>query len=90
MLNQNEEILRLTSERLQNKVESIMLGINILLSNPESSTGNVVDAMEDKIRELAIVESSLNHAKNLLGQCELMRLQKSVGDIKKEIKNSEE
>ena len=68
MSNIKEEILRISIERLQNKVEAIMLSVNITLSNPEKS-GDVVDKITDLMTSLAISESALNHAKTLHNQC---------------------
>lgn len=62
-----EEILKLTADRLQNKVESIMLDINIILSNPESS-GNTVGKLSELMVDLAIAESALAHAKHFYAQ----------------------
>jgi hypothetical protein len=74
MSSAREEILKLTAERLQNKVESIMLSVNLLLTHPESSSTIVVDEMEKMMKELAIAESASAHAKNLYTQCLALRL----------------
>lgn len=89
MTSAREEILKLTSDRLQNKVESIMLGVNILLSNPESTSANIVDEMEKMMRELAIAESALNHARNLYSQCIALRLKEISDSIENQPKTTE-
>lgn len=68
MSNAREEMLKLTVERLENKSKSVMLDINIILSNPESS-GNTVGKLSELMIELAISENALTHAKNFYAQC---------------------
>jgi len=89
MTNAREEILKLTAERLQNKVESIMLGINILLSNPENSSANIVDEIEKMMKELAITESTLNHTSNLYNQCLALKLKEMVESFENKPKTEE-
>jgi hypothetical protein len=87
-----EEILRLSGERLKNKVDSIMFSINMILSNPDK-TENQVDRMTELLTELSIVESAFQHSKNLLSQSlaqrisELESLQKET--LEQEPKNEE-
>lgn len=90
MTNAREEILKLTVERLQNKVESIMLGVNILLSNPERTGANIVDEAEKMMNELATTESSLNHARNLYSQCLAIRLKELSDTIENKPKEPEQ
>ena len=70
-----EEILRLSGERLKNKVDSIMFSINMILSNPDK-TENQVDRMTELLTELAVVESAFQHSKNLLTQSLAQRISK--------------
>jgi hypothetical protein len=88
MSNPREEILKLASERLQNKVESIMLGVNILLSNPEKSN-NVVDDIVKMMDDLAITESALNHARNLYTQCVALKLKEMSEALENKPKTTE-
>ncbi len=87
-----EEILRLSGERLKNKVDSIMFSINMILSNPDK-TENQVDRMTELLTELSVVESAFQHSKNLLSQSlaqrisELESLQKE--SLEQEPKNEE-
>ncbi len=87
-----EEILRLSGERLKNKVDSIMFSINMILSNPDK-TENQVDRMTELLTELSVVESAFQHSKNLLTQSlaqrisELESLQKEP--LEQEPKNEE-
>ena len=67
MSNLKQEILRLAVDRLQNKVESIMLSINAILSEP-TGVNNVVDKVVNELETLALAESALNHSKSLYGQ----------------------
>lgn len=69
-----EELLRLSSEKLLNKVKSTMYSINLLLSHPERSSYQV-DTLVDLLKELAIHESALNHSNSLLSQCLALKLQ---------------
>jgi len=62
-----EEILRLSIERLNNKVESIMFSINIILSNPDKAE-KPVDKMTELLIEFSVAENALVHAKSLLTQ----------------------
>ena len=41
MSNAREEILRLSTERLKNKVETVMFSINIILSNPDNCDNQI-------------------------------------------------
>ena len=68
-----EEILRLSGERLKNKVDSIMFSINMILSNPDK-TENQVDRMTELLTELSLVESAFQHSKNLLAQSLAQRI----------------
>lgn len=68
-----EEILRLSGERLKNKVDSIMFSINMILSNPDK-TENQVDRMTELLIELAVAESAFQHSKNLLSQSLAQRI----------------
>ncbi len=87
-----EEILRLSGERLKNKVDSIMFSINMILSNPDK-TENQVDRMTELLTELSVAESAFQHSKNLLSQSlaqrisELESLQKE--SLEQEPKNEE-
>jgi len=87
-----EEILRLSGERLKNKVDSIMFSINMILSNPDK-TENQVDRMAELLTELSVAESAFQHSKNLLSQSlaqrisELESLQKE--SLEQEPKNEE-
>lgn len=90
MTNAREEILKLTAERLQNKVESIMLGVNILLSNPERAGVNIVDEMEKMMIELATTESALNHTRNLYSQCLALKLKELSDSIENKPKEPEQ
>jgi hypothetical protein len=62
-----EEILRLSIERLNNKVESIMFSINIILSNPDKAE-KPVDKVTELLIEFSVAENALVHAKSLLTQ----------------------
>jgi len=89
MTNAREEILKLTAERLQNKVESIMLGVNLLLTHPESSSAIIVDEMEKMMNELAVAESALIHARNLYSQCVALKLKELSEAIENKPKTTE-
>lgn len=82
-----EEILRLSGERLQNKVDSIMFSINMILSNPDK-TENQVDKMTELLTELAIAESAFQHSKNFLTQSLSQRI-RELEHIQKEPKKEE-
>lgn len=82
-----EEILRISIEKLQNKVESIMLTVNIILSNPEKTNCVVVDRIADLMIELSTIEGALNHAKTLHNQC--ITLSERIKEIQESVeKNS--
>lgn len=85
MSNTSEEILRIATERLSNKVSTIMLSINNTLSNPEFEIENPVDAIVRLIKELAEAETMLNHSKNLYTQCLAVRLKKMNENISSEL-----
>ncbi len=69
-----EEILKLSTERLRNKVESIMFNINIILSSPESCD-NQVGKISELIIELAVAESAMKISQGLLTQVLTSKLQ---------------
>lgn len=82
-----EEILRVSIERLQNKVESIMLTVNIILSNPEKTNCDVVGRVTELMVELSTVDGALNHAKILYNQC--IALDERIREIQESVeKNS--
>ena len=68
MSSAREEILKLSTDRLRNKVESIMFSINMILSNPEKSD-NQVDKVSELLIELSVAELAMKHGQNLLVQC---------------------
>ena len=79
MSNAREEILSLSTDRLRNKVESIMFSINMILSNPDKCD-NQIGKMSELLVELAVTESALKHAQGLLAQCIEIR----ISELKKE------
>jgi len=74
MSNAREEILRLSTERLKNKVETVMFSINIILSNPDNCD-NQIGKVSELLIELAITESAMKHSQGLLNQSIALRLQ---------------
>lgn len=82
-----EEILKLSNERLRNKVESIMFNVNMILSNPEKSD-NHVDKMTELLIEMSIAEVAMKHGQNLLTQCLEQRLREL--ELLQQSKQSEE
>lgn len=76
----SEEILRLSTERLKNKVESIMFNINIILSNPDKHS-NQVEKVSELLIELALAESAMKHSQALFTQCLEIRLKELSSQI---------
>jgi len=68
MNNFSKEVLRITIDKLKNKVESIMLKISILLDD-EKNVG-AVDILESYLFDLDKNNGALIQAKNLLSQLE--------------------
>jgi hypothetical protein len=68
-----EEVLKLSNDRLRNKVESIMFSINMILSNPEKED-NQVGRMSELLVELSIAEAAMKNCQILLTQCLELRL----------------
>lgn len=86
--NAREELLRLTSERLLNKVKSTMYSINLILSHPEKYNAPV-DAVTELLLELGAAESALNHSNSLLSQCLALKLQNLQSDLEGSENNEE-
>ena len=83
-----EEILKLSNDRLRNKVESIMFNVNMILSNPEKGD-NHVDKMTELLIELSVAELAMKNSQALLTQCLEQRLAELEALQKLENKQSE-
>ena len=81
MSNAREEILRLATDRLRNKAESVMFNINMILSNPEGCD-NQVGKVSELIVELTVTESAMRHSQDLLTQCLALKLKELEVQIK--------
>ena len=84
MNNAREEILKLSTDRLRNKVESIMLEINLILSNP-TGQDNQVGRISELLIEASVAELAMKHSQVLLNQCLDLRLKEIAATMKSQI-----
>jgi hypothetical protein len=73
MSSAREEILRISIDKLRNKIESTMFSINIILSHPDNCDKQV-DKISELLVELSVAELSMKHGQSLLTQCLEQRL----------------
>lgn len=80
MSNLTEEILKVVTNKFNNKVENLILKINIVLTQPDM---NSVDNIEFLISQLAVAENELGQAKSLYAQAQNLSSQKNTEIQKK-------